>query len=144
MQKNKFYMKVQLDDGAKIPKKAHEQDAGYDLFSRETKVVPAGGSQTFDTGVHIAIEPGVAGILFSKSGLNVNHSITSTGVIDSGYTGSIIVKLYNHGEEDYTVAEGDKISQIIFFPILPYSFMKVKELEQDTERGDNGFGSTGR
>lgn len=144
MQKNKFYMKVQLDEGAKMPKHAHEMDAGYDLFSRETNVVPAGGSQTFDTGVHMAIDSGVAGILFSKSGLNVNHSITSTGVIDAGYTGSVVVKLYNHGSEDYVVNQGDKISQIIFLPILPYSFMKVKELEQNTERGDNGFGSTGR
>ena len=93
-------IKCMLDVNAKIPVKAHESDAGFDLYSRETKVVPKGSHATFDTGVHIQIPEGMVGFLKSKSGLNVNHSIESEGVIDSGYTGSIIVKLYNHGTDD--------------------------------------------
>ena len=79
----------------------------------------------------------------SKSGLNVNHDITSTGLIDEGYTGSVVVKLYNHGDKDYTVKPGDKISQLVIVPIIKPNIYVVEELE-DTERGDNGFGSTGR
>ncbi len=82
-------------------------------------------------------------MLKSKSGLNVNHGLVSEGVIDSGYTGSICVKLYNHGKNPYIVKPGDKISQLVIMPILTPELELVEHLE-DTERGDNGFGSTGR
>lgn len=74
---------------------------------------------------------------------NVNHNITSDGTIDMGYTGSIRVKLYNHGKEDYQVMAGDKISQLVIVPILTPTLEWVENLEE-TERGNNGFGSTGR
>ena len=137
-------MKIILEMGAKMPDSAHAADAGFDLFSREEKVVPAHGSATFDTGVHIQIPFGYAGFLKSKSGLNVKHGITSEGVIDSGYTGSIVAKLYNNSDTDYTVKKGDKITQIVFLPIMkPDSFEVVNTFEQ-TDRGNGGFGSTGR
>lgn len=106
-------IKVKLDGGAIMPTRAHRTDAGLDVYAREGATVPAGGSAIFDTGVHIEIPEGYAGFLKSKSGLNVKHNITSDGVVDCGYTGSIMAKLYNHGKEDYYVHAGDKITQRI-------------------------------
>ena len=161
-----------------MPTRAHDTDAGLDLYAREDKVVPAGGSATFDTGVHIQLKSvcvltsvkvdvsdyfpllklfkrkrikdvhvkefyNTAGFLKSKSGLNVKHNLTSEGVIDMGYTGSIVVKLYNHGAEDYHVRRGDKISQLVIVPVLTPTLEVVQELDE-TERGNNGFGSSGR
>lgn len=136
-------MKIVLDDGAYMPKKAHEADAGYDIKSPVCRFVGPGDSVVIDTGVHIQIPIGHVGFLKSKSGLNVNHGLVSEGVIDSGYTGSIKVKLYNHGSEPYTVNVGDKISQIVFLPTSTFDMELVESLEK-TERGDGGFGSTGR
>jgi dUTP pyrophosphatase len=135
-------VKIKLDKKAKITR-AHKTDAGLDLYARETQVVPARESAVFDTGVHIELPPNTAGIIISKSGLNVNHGITSTGLIDEGYTGSIRAKLFNHSGIDYTVHEGEKISQLVIVPILTPDLELVDDLEA-TERGSNGFGSTGR
>lgn len=136
-------MKIILDNGARMPTKAHRADAGFDLYSRETITVSAKESATFDTGVHLQIPEGFVGFLKSKSGLNVKHGITSEGVIDSGYTGSIVVKLYNHSGKDYKVQIGDKISQIVLLPIAMTDLELVKDFE-NSERGNNGFGSSGR
>ena len=136
-------MKVTLDPGAKIPNRAHELDAGYDLFSRERAVIYPNSGGIFDTGVHVAIPAGYVGFLKSKSGLNVKHSIQSEGVIDSGYTGSIHVKLFNHGTKAVTIEEGQKISQLVLLPIITPELELVDGLEE-TERGNGGFGSTGQ
>lgn len=144
-------MKVMLDEGAYMPTRAHEMDAGLDLYAKETQIVPAKESATFDTGVHIELPKiyiadnyvNTVGFLKSKSGLNVNHGLTGEGVIDMGYTGSIKVKLYNNSGYDYKVNKGDKISQLVILPILTPTLELVNELQQ-TERGNNGFGSTGR
>ena len=135
-------MNVMLDEGAKLPLRAHDADAGYDLFSRESAYIPAGGSHKFDTGVHMQIPEGFAGLLVSKSGLNVNYGLKSEGLIDSGYTGSIVVKLYNHGDEGVYIKNGQKISQIIIIPIKTEELAIVDKFS-DTERGSNGFGSSG-
>lgn len=137
-------LKIKLDAGAIMPRRAHDWDAGLDIFARETQTVPAGGSAKFDTGVHVALPNGTAGFLKSKSGLNVKHGITSEGVIDAGYTGSIVVKLYNNSDVDYTVNAGEKISQLVILPVvIPECVVSVTDLEK-TERGNGGFGSTGR
>lgn len=136
-------MKVMLDPDAFKPTRAHTYDAGLDLYAKEDKVVPARGSATFDTGVHIELPPYTAGFLKSKSGLNVKHDLTSDGVIDVGYTGSICVKLYNHGDTDYHVKRGDKISQLVLVCVTFPQLCIVDHLD-NTERGANGFGSTGR
>lgn len=136
-------MKVVLDEGAKMPTRAHEWDAGLDIYAREAQIVPAKDCAKFDTGVHVEIPRGCVGFLKSKSGLNINHGIVSEGVIDSGYTGSIVVKLYNHSGYDYKVEAGDKISQLVILPILLPDPEQVESLDE-TERGNGGFGSTGR
>lgn len=136
-------MKIKLDEGAIMPTRAYPTDAGLDLYSRETQIVPAKESAIFDTGVHIELPMGTAGFIKSKSGLNVKHGIQSEGVIDVGYTGSICVKLYNHSGYDYKVNKGDKISQLVILPIWSPDLELVDELDE-AERGNNGFGSTGR
>lgn len=135
-------MKVMLDEGAIMPTRAHECDAGLDLYAREDVFLPMYDSHVFDTGVHVEIPKGYVGMIKSKSGLNVNHNITSEGVIDCGYTGSIRVKLYNNGNRNMTIKKGQKISQLVIMPIITPELELVDTLEE-TERGTGGFGSTG-
>lgn len=137
-------MKIVLEPWAIMPTRAHEFDAGLDLYSAEDDVyIYPRNSELFDTGVHIQLPKNTVGFLKSKSGLNVKSGITSEGVIDVGYTGSIVVKLYNHSDKPYLVCKGDKISQLVILPcILPE--LEVVDSLEDTERGTGGFGSTGR
>lgn len=150
-------IKVMLEGGAHMPTKAHDLDTGFDIYAKYDFTVPPTegwgigskveidiGSITHDTGVHIQIPKGYTGFLKSKSGLNVKHGLTSEGVIDSGYTGSIRVKLYNHTSKAYKFKKGDKISQLAILPIADVGkLVEVTEFEP-TERGNGGFGSTGR
>lgn len=136
-------MEIMLDNGAHMPSRAHDADAGLDLRTPIPVTVPAYGSVAVDTGVHVALPRGCAGLLVGKSGLNVRHDITSTGLIDEEYTGSIVVKLYNHGGEEYGFEAGDKITQLVVIPVVREPLEQVSAFNA-TERGDNGFGSTGR
>lgn len=136
-------MKVMLDAGAYMPVRAHKDDAGLDLRSPDTFIVKAGKSLKIDSGVHVDIPAGYVGFLKAKSGLNVKYGVTCTGVIDAGYTGSIVVKLYNNGSDDVLFERGDKLTQLVILPIVCPDLIQVDSLE-DTERGDAGFGSTGR
>lgn len=136
-------MKIKLDVGAFVPVRAHATDAGADLRSPVNAFIDAGDSCVIDTGMHIQLPHGYVGMLKSKSGLNVKHGITSEGVIDEGYTGPIKVKLYNNSFEPYQVARGDKITQLVIVPCEYVDFEVVDKLD-DSERGGEGFGSTGR
>lgn len=136
-------MKIVLDEGAYVPTRAHELDAGYDLKTPHRFVLHHHDSAVIDTGVHVEIPKGYVGFLKSKSGLNVKHDIIGEGTIDAGYTGSIRVKLYNLGYMDYVFAKGDKIIQLVILPIYTPKLEVVNRLEK-TERGEGGFGSTGR
>ena len=136
-------MKIMLDNIAHVPSRSHETDAGLDLRTPEAVTIPARGSVAVDTGVHVELPHGCAGLLVSKSGLNVKHDITSTGLIDEGYTGSIVVKLYNHGDRDYRFYPDDKITQLVVIPVR-YEPVELVEDFDESERGDAGFGSTGR
>lgn len=136
-------IKIKIDEGGYMPTRAHVTDAGLDLYTPELIVVPANGSWMVDTRVHIAIPAGYFGKIESKSGLMCNHGIAVPGgVIDSGYTGSIRVKLENHSNASYKFERGSKIAQIIFIPCLLCDMQQVSDLET-TDRGNNGFGSTG-
>lgn len=137
-------MKVKLDPNAHLPTRAHETDAGLDLYSREAERIEPRGSASFDTGVHIELPKGFYGKIESKSGLNVNHGIVSCGgVIDEGYNGSIVVKLYNMTDEPYNVLPGDKIAQLV---IMLYATPTIELADEISggDRGEKGFGSTGR
>lgn len=136
-------MEIMLDNGAYMPSRGHETDAGLDLRTPKAVTVPAYENAIVDTGVHVELPHGCAGLLVSKSGLNVKHDITSTGLIDEGYTGSIVVKLYNHGSEDHEFEAGDKVTQLVVMPVVCETLEQVSAFNP-SERGDNGFGSTGR
>ena len=138
-------MKIMLDEGAYEPVRGHAYDAGMDLRTPVRVVVPKNGYAVIDTGVHVEIPRGMFGKLESKSGLNVNHSVVSLGgVIDSGYTGSIKVKLYNLSGMDYVFERGDKIVQMIIQPCVIPTNIKVVDHLSETDRGSDGFGSTGK
>ena len=137
-------MKVKLDKGAFEPVRAHLEDAGLDIRAKYPGVVRAHESKVFETGVHVELPYWCCGLLVSKSGLNTNYDITSTGLIDAGYTGEIKVKLYNHGNQDYYVRAGDKITQLVVLPFEHPFVELVDELEQNGARGEKGFGSSGR
>lgn len=137
-----------LDKGAFEPLHGHEADAGFDLRlpvkpDEKYSFIPPKQSLIVDTGVHFEIPEGYVGFIKSKSGLNVNCGILAEGVIDAGYTGSVVVKMYNNGDDEVIFNPGDKITQIVFLPIPKVELNKVDTFAE-TERGDNGFGSTGR
>ena len=136
-------MNIILDNGAFKPEFAHKTDAGADLRSPVCAVVPARGSVVIDTGVHVEIPEGYTIFLKSKSGLNVKHNLIGEGVVDSGFSGSIRVKLYNLGDTDYQILRGDKIIQLVIMPCVYCEFTEVEQFA-DSERGTGGFGSTGR
>lgn len=131
-----------LEDGAHLPTRGHAQDAGLDLYSREAKTIPLYGYEEFDTGVHVELPPGSCGLLVSKSGLNINRNLISTGLIDEGYSGSIKVKLYNLGDKDQRIQKGAKISQLLILPVMTMNPVLVEEVAAG-DRGSDGFGSTG-
>lgn len=136
-------MRYTLDEGVYAPERAHSTDAGADLRTPADFTVPPYGSAVVDTGVHVELPHGTVGMIKSKSGLNVKHSIVSEGVIDEGYTGSIVCKLYNHSGERVHFRSGDKISQLVVLPVMYVDLEHVDKLD-DSERGNDGFGSTGR
>lgn len=136
-------MKIMLDEGAKMPTRAHPWDAGLDLYAKEGGYVPAECGVEFDTGVHLDIPKGFVGLVKSRSGLMMKNSIITDGTIDAGYTGSIRVKLFNLGCSSYRVEAGDKIAQLVIIPIAAPPLEVVDSLGQ-TDRGCSGFGSTGR
>ena len=138
-------IRFKLDEGAIRPTKAHELDAGFDLYSREQRrITDCGNSAVFNTGVHVEIPKGYVGYILGRSGLNTNFGvICPTGVVDAGYTGSIKVKLYNSGEFPYTIRQGERIAQLVIQPIADCELVEADTLE-DSERGSDGFGSTGR
>lgn len=142
-------MKVMLDDNAYAPERAYDADAGYDLRTpcrfvvAPFTVMSGAGSATIDTGIHVEIPHGCVGLLKSKSGLNVHHNIIGTGVIDEDFNGSIVVKLYNLGPEEYIFQRGDKIIQLLIQKVEKPEIELVTELEE-TERGNGRCGSTGR
>lgn len=136
-------IKVKLDPGSCMPTRAHNTDAGLDLFSPVRQVIRANDWVSIDTGVHVEIPEGYVGMITSKSGLMVNEGITSRGTIDCGYTGSIKAVLFNHSRKDYIVEKGQKITQLVIMPIITPE-PEVGDSLEPTERGNGGFGSTGK
>ena len=135
-------VRVTLDEGARLPVRAHETDAGADLCCMEDVTIQPGDSALIDTGVHVELPHGTVGMLKSKSGLNCVQAVTSTGVIDEGYTGSVKVRLYNHGTYPKEFRAGDKVTQLVVMPVAYPTYVEVEEIAGG-ERGDDGLGSTG-
>lgn len=136
-------MRVKLDEFALPPTRAHATDAGLDLYTPVLVTIPPNEGAAVDTGVHIELPWKHYGKIESKSGLNTKHGVVCCGgVIDEGYTGSIVVKLYNFGDRTVQFAPGTKIAQLIVQP-CEYVEVEVADEISGGERGDNGFGSTG-
>lgn len=138
-------IKIALDPGAHMPTRSHEWDAGLDLYAMNDVWLRPCSYEFFDTGVHIAIPRGYVGFVKSRSGLMLKGMKTD-GTIDADYTGSIGVTLYNHHRGDVYIKRGDRIAQLVIVPCLIPRLEDIEIVDEleETERGDGGFGSTGR
>ena len=136
-------MKVKLDKCAYAPVRTYNHDAGADLRTPERFILRAHSYKVIDTGTHFDVPVGYVGMVKSKSGLMCREGIVTDGVVDAGYSGSVRVCLFNHSGKHREFAKGEKIAQIIFMPIITPEFEQVDTINSG-ERGDNGFGSTGR
>lgn len=137
-------MKIMLDrPDAQMPTRAHKKDAGLDLYSTEEKIILPGESEIFDTGVHGELPLDTYGHMIAKSGLAFKYDVVCIGYcVDEGYIGSIKVKLHNLGKKPYMVRKGQKIVQLVIIRCEKPELELVDRLEE-TERGENGFGSSG-
>ena len=141
-------VKIKLENGCEnfCPKKAHPDDAGYDLYSRidavleplSGMVIPIGFAMELPTGYEAQIRP--------RSGLAAKYHITVTnspGTIDANFRGEVKAILYNLGKEPFTIKRGDRIAQMVICELPKINLIKATELSQ-TDRGSGGFGSSGK
>ena len=143
------YLKIKkLKDNAVIPKRATSGSAGVDLYAciDEPITVKSGDLVKIPTGIAIELpSDNMAAFVFARSGLGINHGIApsnAVGVVDSDYRGEICVGLTNHGTQPFVIEPQTRIAQLIVMPVLPLPILEVDDLS-DTERGENGFGSSG-
>lgn len=124
---------------------ANKGDTGFDLTSVEEVLVPAKGSALVNTGLKLAsMPPNIWCAIAPRSGLGFKHGIQPhLGIIDNGYTGDLGVKLYNLSDVDYKVSKGDRVAQLIFYPLIT-PFAEWTDTADQTDRGENGFGSSGK
>lgn len=128
---------------AKLPTRAKEGDAGLDLYSVESCVIEPMERRAVRTGIAMEIPMGCVGLVWDKSGIAAKTGMTVRGgVIDSGYRGEIQVILSNLGDEASVITAGDKIAQLLIQHVELLPVEEVSDLS-DSERGADGFGSTG-
>ena len=132
-----------LSSKAKLPAKGTSLAAGYDLTSAQQITIPVNGRALVQTDISISVPKGTYGRIAPRSGLAVKHGITTgAGVIDADYTGPIGIVLFNHGNQEFQIREGDRVAQLILEQIANKPVIEVQELTQ-TSWGDKRFGSTG-
>lgn len=133
-----------LSKEAVMPTKAHPTDAGFDLYSSVTVTIPSGERMLIPTEVAMEIPKGYFGAVVGRSGNTIKRGLlVMTGIIDAGYRGPIGIMAYNLSNEDITIRQGEKASQIVIIPILGCKMIESDELSQ-SDRGENGYGSTGK
>ena len=137
-----------LREGAKLPTYGSAEAAGADLYACLDAEVTIGPGKTafIPTGFAMAVPKGCAGLIYARSGMACKRDLApanKVGVIDSDYRGEIIVALHNHGQEPRTVAQGERIAQMIITPVLTPAY-EIAESLDDTARGEGRFGSTGK
>lgn len=136
-----------LSEGAVLPSRANDGDAGLDLYAAESAHIGPGERWQVRTGLAVGIPPGHAGLVLPRSGLALKHGISlvnAPGLIDSGYRGEVGVLLLNNDPaEIFRIEPGDRIAQLLVVPFLELEPVEVEELPE-TERGEGGFGSSGR
>jgi len=137
-----------LTASARLPERAYEHDAAYDLHAAEALVIEPLGRAVVGTGVALGLPPGLAALTLPRSGLAARRGISivnAPGLIDPGYRGEVRVILLNTDrDEAFPVAVGDRIAQLLFLPLIKVELVATDELDENTERGPQGFGSTGR
>ncbi len=137
---------IRLSEKATLPTRAHEGDAGLDLYASEGARIGPGQRVSVGTGLAVAIPPGLAGLVLPRSGLALKHGLSlvnSPGLIDAGYRGEVRILLLNtDGRSESRIAPGDRIAQLLLIPIATASPLEAEALD-DTARGGGGFGSTG-
>ncbi|KAI1436741.1 deoxyuridine 5'-triphosphate nucleotidohydrolase [Xylaria sp. CBS 124048] len=132
-----------LSEKARLPTRGSAFSAGYDMYSSQATTVPARGKALVDTDIALAVPAGTYGRIAPRSGLALKHSIqTGAGVIDADYRGQVKILLFNHGDADFVIAEGDRIAQLVIERIYTPEVVEVAELDASV-RGAGGFGSTG-
>lgn len=135
-----------LAPGARLPARAHDDDAGLDLHAAETATIGPGERAAVGTGIAVAIPPGYAGLVLPRSGLALRYGIAlvnAPGLIDAGYRGEIRVLLLNTDREHpFELEPGDRIAQLVIVALAPAEPVEVAELGESA-RGVDGFGSTG-
>ena len=137
-----------LKTGATVPTMGTKFAAGADLYSAEDADVVIGPGETkfIGTGLAMEIPEGYVGLVYARSGLACKRGLApanKVGVVDSDYRGEIKVALHNHGKEAQTVEKGERIAQMVIAPYLSVNYEEADALSE-TERGEGGFGSTGR
>ena len=133
-----------LSNNSTVPTRTNITDAGWDLYSDEHVVIANKQRDTISTGVSIEMPDGYAGLIWPRSGLSVKSGLdVLAGVIDSGYRGEIKVCLYNTSESDVEIKKGDRVAQIVFQEV-PSVEMVEAEVLCGTNRGQDGFGSSGK
>ena len=140
-------MKVKIlkeDPEVKSPNYANPGDAGMDFYSAESVVIKVNERKVVKTGIKMAIPEGYVGLIWDKSGLAAKKGVkTMAGVIDAGYRGEVGVVLHNLGQEDFEIEKNMKIAQMLIQPIHSPDVEEVNDLDE-TQRGEGGFGSTGK
>jgi dUTP pyrophosphatase len=137
---------VRLDRDLPLPSYATLGSAGLDLRSTDALILKPGARALISTGIAIALPEGFEAQVRPRSGLAVKHGVTvlnSPGTIDSDYRGEIKVPLINHGHEDFVIARGDRIAQMVIAAVVTAELIEVETLD-DTTRGAGGFGSSGK
>lgn len=134
--------------GATVPTMGSKFAAGADLYSAEDAdvVIEPGETKFIGTGLAMEIPEGYVGLVYARSGLACKRGLApanKVGVVDSDYRGEIKVALHNHGKEAQTVEKGERIAQMVIAPYLSVNYEEADALSE-TERGEGGFGSTGR
>ncbi len=137
---------TKLSEKATMPTRAHDSDAGLDLYAAEAARIPPGARVSVGTGLAMAVPEGLAGLVLPRSGLALKHGVTlvnSPGLIDPGYRGEVRIALLNTDQTmDYQCKPGDRIAQLLLVPIATASPMQADALDTSA-RGEGGFGSSG-
>lgn len=146
MKQNTKVRLVKTDPNAIIPSYGTEFSAGADLYSLSEAVIGAGETYVVHTGISLEIPEGLVGLVFARSGLATKRGLApanKVGVIDSDYRGEIMVALHNHGDREQRIEKGERVAQLVLVPYITADFIETDTLE-NTERGQGGFGSTGK
>jgi dUTP pyrophosphatase len=137
---------ARLDGRARLPTRAHDGDAGLDLYALEGAVLAPGERAAIPTGVAVEIPPGQAGLVLPRSGLAARNGISvvnAPGLIDAGYRGEVRVLLLNTDrEQPFELVAGDRIAQLVLVRVELPELVEVESLGE-SERGAGGFGSSG-